>query len=99
MGTFLSPTLLRPERGLSRRNASSYHAPCVASRLKKSQAIFSTLERRWNAVQVRFRSEVAARGEVVISGLESFPYDNKALRRVLLHWGAFNAIAADNSGY
>ncbi|PYK96697.1 MAG: hypothetical protein DME19_18885 [Verrucomicrobia bacterium] len=61
--------------------------------------LFSTLERRWNAIQVRFRSEVAARGEVVISGLESFPYDNKALRRVLLHWGAFNAIAADNSGY
>lgn len=61
--------------------------------------LFSTLERRWNAVQDRFRGEVAARGEVVVSGLETFPYDRQALRRVLLHWGAFNAIAADNNGY
>jgi hypothetical protein len=61
--------------------------------------LFSALERRWNAVQDRFRNEVATRGEVVVSGLEPFPHDRKAVRRVLLHWGAFNAIAADNGGY
>ncbi len=61
--------------------------------------LFSALQRRWNAVQDRFRGDVAARGQIVVSGLESFPYDDKALRGVLLHWGAFNAIAADNGGY
>jgi hypothetical protein len=61
--------------------------------------LFSSLERRWNSVQDRFRGEVEARGEVAISGLESFPYNAKSLRGVLLHWGGFNAIAADHSGY
>lgn len=61
--------------------------------------LFVSLERRWNAIQERFRREVAARGEVVIAGLELFPYDAKSLRGVLLHWGGFNAIAADNNGY
>jgi hypothetical protein len=64
-----------------------------------SDDLFSSLERRWNGIQDRFRREVAARGEVVISGLEPFPYNPKSLRGVLLHWGGFNAIAADNSGY
>ena len=61
--------------------------------------LFSSLKRRWNAMQDQFRREVAARGEVVISGLEPFPYNAKSLRGVLLHWGGFNAIAADHSGY
>lgn len=62
-------------------------------------ALFESLQRRWNTIQDRFRCQVAARGEVVISGLEPFPYDAISLRGVLLHWGGFNAIAADNNGY
>jgi hypothetical protein len=32
--------------------------------------------------------------------LNRVPFSNaKSLRGVLLHWGAFNAIAADHTGY
>lgn len=56
------------------------------------------LRDQWNETQERFRREVAARGEVVVSGLEPFPYDAAQLRNQLLHFGGFHAIAAAHGG-
>jgi hypothetical protein len=63
------------------------------------QNVFEDLRNYWNDLQARLKSEVEARGEVAISGFEPFPYDPQALRNDLVHWGAFNAIAAQNGGY
>ncbi|MFY1829561.1 hypothetical protein ACN47A_26845 [Myxococcus fulvus] len=60
---------------------------------------FATLQERWNDTQAELRQAVEARGELVVSGFESFPYDGKSLRSALLHWGAFTAIAADSGGF
>ncbi|AKF87281.1 hypothetical protein MFUL124B02_40760 [Myxococcus fulvus 124B02] len=59
---------------------------------------FATLQERWNDTQAELRQALEARGELVVSGFESFPHDGKSLRNALLHWGAFTALAADNGG-
>ncbi|MCP3062921.1 hypothetical protein LXT21_29460 [Myxococcus sp. K38C18041901] len=59
---------------------------------------FATLQERWNDTQAELRQAFEARGELVVSGFESFPYDARSLRSALLHWGAFTALAADHGG-
>jgi hypothetical protein len=61
--------------------------------------LFEELRREWNSFQEAMRRQVEARGEVVISGLEPFAYTQQSLKNDLLHFGAFNAIAADHGGY
>ncbi|MBX7098407.1 MAG: hypothetical protein K1X89_11890 [Myxococcaceae bacterium] len=63
-----------------------------------SADLVNVLRDQWNDTQERFRREVAARGEVVVSGLEPFPYDAAELKNALLHFGGYHAIAAAHGG-
>ena len=46
-----------------------------------------------------FGIDAEARGEIAISGFEPFPYTLDTLRNDIVHWGAFNALAAEHGGY
>lgn len=61
--------------------------------------VYEQLRKFWNDLQAQLKALIESRGEVAVSGFEEFPYDKQTLRMDLLHWGAFNAIAAQHGGY
>ena len=63
------------------------------------EELFEWLRGAWNEFQDEMRRSVEAKGEIVLGGLEPFDYTQRSLRNDLLHFGAFNAIAADHGGY
>ncbi len=64
-----------------------------------SVGVFEAMRTYWNNLQAHLKAQVEARGEIPIRGFEPFPYNPQSLRNDLVHWGAFNAIAAQNGGY
>ncbi len=56
--------------------------------------LFEALRQRWNAYQ----AQAACASEIPVTGFEPFHYDPEGLRKVLVHWGFFLALATDRGG-
>lgn len=61
--------------------------------------VLADLAAGWNKRADELQKDAEARGEVAISGFEHFAYDEPTLRNFVIHWGFFNAIAAEHGGY
>lgn len=63
------------------------------------QELFDWVKTEWNRERQAFIDDVHARGEVFIQEPDAFEWTPASLRNDLLHFGVFNAIAADCGGY
>lgn len=61
--------------------------------------VLADLAAGWNKRADEMKADAEARGEIAISGFEHFAYDEPTLRNFIIHWGFFNAIAAEHGGY
>lgn len=57
------------------------------------------LAARWNERADEQKADAEARGEIAIAGFEHFTATEPQIRGFVVHWGFFNAIAAEHSGY
>lgn len=57
------------------------------------------LTAHWNENQAERRAAAEAKGEPTEAGFEPFTFPESAVRSTLVHWGFFNAIAAEHGGY
>ena len=61
--------------------------------------LVANLRDSWNEFQRQQLEATHQRGEVALAGFEPFPYDANTLSNDVLHFGAFNALAAEHGGY
>lgn len=61
--------------------------------------VMADLAAGWNKRADELKADFETRGEIAVAGFEHFAHAEPEIRGFVVHWGFFNAIAAEHGGY